>query len=855
MAKINLPTITGGYNLTTINDNFAKLQNELNDKVLYRTNPVDEPNQMNNNVDMNGKRIYNLPEPTSDGEPVRLGDRAMFEGPEGPQGETGPQGMQGVQGIQGPQGVQGEEGPVGPQGLQGIQGPVGPQGLTGSQGIQGPMGPMGPTGPQGVDGRGVNILGSYTTLAALEAAHPSGAAGDAYMVGANLYVWVSGSGWTNVGNIQGPQGIQGPTGPTGPQGLQGLQGPAGPTGPQGITGATGPQGPTGAQGVQGIQGVQGPAGPTGPSSSLGDYRAGLNITERTLFFYKDGLIYGIRNDVTLPYTATGTWASEQSKFITVSGYPQVPDYAALRLLGHNGPFAYVTGDGIEGLFRKINTGPADNGGTVIVGTYSWQRVYTGEVNLAWFGATTTNTALTNAFAAAKFNRLYTASQQTVSTYENKFGTPVDGPGAIVKAVTGGFQQLNTYADEGKIAIGHENLFRLYFEINAGSTSFPVFLYGDSTVADGYTTPDFYLSTFIPNVVAAKGVNLKFNVTNRAVPGTSTWDMDVLSDLTSNVGRMIFIKYGINDSAAADRFETLATTLRSKLAAIRAHAYGGVGSLAIVLVGPNSTSDSPNNRDELWYEKLSGIYKQAARDYNCFYFDTYAYMKDARKAAGLWMDNPYSDGRAVHPNTLMQPRIWGKVLDEMLGHGELVGWAKNRFTNVDAAYRLPLNADLPSTYAKGLSIHRANGAGWPTDGTVVTFHSADNVVLQLNHGYKAADPNALFFRRGRSVILGGEAIGWESWQSLTGLGQAQTWKAVTRTAGTTYTNSTNRAIAISSIVQVGATNAVATLTVGGLVVAQFQAYAAGATGTMQAIIPPGVSWVIGGGAINSSFELS
>lgn len=65
-------------------------------------------------------------------------------------------------------------------------------------------------GSNGQDGTGVTILGSYNTLAELQAAHPTGNAGDAYIIDGNLYVWaVDDSQWENVGNIQGPAGKDG----------------------------------------------------------------------------------------------------------------------------------------------------------------------------------------------------------------------------------------------------------------------------------------------------------------------------------------------------------------------------------------------------------------------------------------------------------------------------------------------------------------------------------------------------------------------------------------------------------------------------------------------------------------------
>lgn len=79
------------------------------------------------------------------------------------------------------------------------------------------------SGRDGTDGTSVTILGSYNTLAELQAAHPTGNMGDGYMVGPDLYVW-NGSAWEDVGQIQGPQGPQGATGPQGPTGASGADG-------------------------------------------------------------------------------------------------------------------------------------------------------------------------------------------------------------------------------------------------------------------------------------------------------------------------------------------------------------------------------------------------------------------------------------------------------------------------------------------------------------------------------------------------------------------------------------------------------------------------------------------------------
>lgn len=68
----------------------------------------------------------------------------------------------------------------------------------------------GEDGTDGKDGTSVNILGTYESEAELIAAHPTGAVGDAYIVGGDLFVWTAEqSAWVNVGRIQGDQGEAG----------------------------------------------------------------------------------------------------------------------------------------------------------------------------------------------------------------------------------------------------------------------------------------------------------------------------------------------------------------------------------------------------------------------------------------------------------------------------------------------------------------------------------------------------------------------------------------------------------------------------------------------------------------------
>ena len=164
-----------------------------------------------------------------------------------------------ITGTYGEDGAPGATGPVGPKGDTGATGPQGPQGAAGTgisshsieygisdsasvqptswnsaapssiangkwlwtktvtnytdstQSIAYSKAYVGTNGTNGQDGASVTILGSYNTLAELEAAHPTGNVGDGYMVAGDLYVW-NGTAWQDVGQIQGPQGPAGQDG-------------------------------------------------------------------------------------------------------------------------------------------------------------------------------------------------------------------------------------------------------------------------------------------------------------------------------------------------------------------------------------------------------------------------------------------------------------------------------------------------------------------------------------------------------------------------------------------------------------------------------------------------------------------
>ena len=158
-----------------------------------------------------------------------------LKGPKGDTGEIGPQGPQGPKGEKGDTGPQGKKGDKGDAftysdftaaqlaALKGEKGDIGPQGPKGDTGETGPKGEQGPAGQ---DGTSYTVKGLYATLSSLQAAHPTGSAGDAWFVGTSdnnvVYQWdVDKASWVNVGALKGPKGDTGPQGETGAAGADG----------------------------------------------------------------------------------------------------------------------------------------------------------------------------------------------------------------------------------------------------------------------------------------------------------------------------------------------------------------------------------------------------------------------------------------------------------------------------------------------------------------------------------------------------------------------------------------------------------------------------------------------------------
>lgn len=404
------------------------------------------------------------------------------------------------------------------------------------------------------------------------------------------------------------------------------------------------------------------------------------------------------------------------------------------------------------------------------------------------GSTNDSVAVQNSINAAGINEdvyLPDGRYLVSSNPTNKFGVEFTGPGVLVKPVAGGVQQINSYADKHKYIFGAEYLSAFHNKLVTQGAPPKALFSGDSTTAGGDVSVGYRMHELMEDYARAKGLNTPYglNFINRGFAGWNTemWrSYELNNDIAMNPDLYV-IRWGINDpgyyqadftsgppldagQAAPGRrtANDFLNSLRAGLGTIRASK--SVAQLSIVLMTPNSTSDTPNGRDELWYEQIIPGIKQAARDYQCVFVDTYGYLRDSRPAAGVWMDNPMpGGGRAIHPGNLMNTWIAGLLGSVVFPDGLQAKEGANNVTVIGGAEDIGDPNRLPSTYKRGITMSRSNAAGFPFDGLLYTIRSHDEIVIQHCYPYKSADKEASAYRIGRAIPLGADGATWGAWQ--------------------------------------------------------------------------------------------
>lgn len=318
-----------------------------------------------------------------------------------------------------------------------------------------------------------------------------------------------------------------------------------------------------------------------------------------------------------------------------------------------------------------------------------------------------------------------ASVYATNALSNPYGTPiVNGKLLQPDAITGAYKvQTNSYApDANGIMVGRENL-AAWLLANTTTPVAPnnIYMFGDSTIEQN--------ALFVPRsevlveyALWEAGINWVGTV-NRGVSGTSWSDLNAIPDLGAFT-KLIIIKYGINDEVKANNLQTLATDARAKLTAIRAATNGSFYNLSILLMGPSSTYRPVTGQDATWYESLRNVYVQLAKEFDCAYFDTYAYLQSTRFAPGFWLDQIPPDQGGIHPTPDASWWIWYEGIKRfVLGDGT---WSRNKSNhfwnrNGSAPSYTAFPTTQPQLYPMGFSVDRALVSnGWPADGTLLTL---------------------------------------------------------------------------------------------------------------------------------------
>lgn len=418
--------------------------------------------------------------------------------------------------------------------------------------------------------------------------------------------------------------------------------------------------------------------------------------------------------------------------------------------------------GKRGLFvYNPNSQAADDGVAVVVANGKRFERQEGHVTPEMFGAkgdmaTDDTQSVVDALAVKK--ELFLSKDYKVTSFFNKYGVPITGPGRILKNVTQGTttrqQLLTSYADVNQRVFGQEYLYHLYNKLLTRSSSTVILgdLIGDSTTEGGAsigTSEQYRLHNLLGTLLVTDGIG-NVNVRNRGISSETLthWRASVLNGQLSSYGDFLVIRWGINDPAFAPGPQRTAdqylADLDAALTTIRASKP--VTSCSILLMAPNSVSDTFHNRDEKWFEAIAGGTRSLARKHYCAYMDTYGMFQDSRHpaAAGGMMDNPFGDGSGIHPTNTFNTLIAGEMYNILFPEAfrKIVGTPSNvggtgDIVNQSSTVRIVASGDLPQSFSAPVSLNRAT-TGMPFDGMSTTVKQADNVWFQISTPYLATD---------------------------------------------------------------------------------------------------------------------
>ena len=331
------------------------------------------------------------------------------------------------------------------------------------------------------------------------------------------------------------------------------------------------------------------------------------------------------------------------------------------------------------------------------------------------------------------------------------------------APLGNLDSLTNAVDPGLYSgrvFGLEYLYAHYTNL-IGKGQVKVYLSGDSTTyGNGITNQDFLPQAIIDKVWRDRWP--RYLISNIAHSGDSIESYRtngyLASDIANYAPKLWVIRFGINDgSANPNNFQT---NLWIALNQIRTTLPVTVCS--ILLVTPESANDDPDNRGRSWLLTVNPIIRQAARQFQCAFYDAYADNQESL-VMGFDYNQPYGGtNRAIHGYEPVKLQTWSKIADILIPK-EIAAACSNSscIFNPAGSMFVYIATNSTASYRTGISLYRALPAnGWPLDGQAITIKEQDGLLLQFN----ANASGGLTYRGG----VNGSA--WGAWKTpLVGVG--------------------------------------------------------------------------------------
>lgn len=461
----------------------------------------------------------------------------------------------------------------------------------------------------------------------------------------------------------------------------------------------------------------------------------------------------------------------------------------------SGDIVFVEGYGSNGdggqHYRIV--GSSDDGSNIPLSNGLFLNyIEQGVPNVKWFGAVADNGVTDNLSSFTKAQNVL--KERYIYMPEGRFSVSsvatLDierfyGDGQLTTTVTGGQRKHNTYADTNKYVFGIEYLYafqQLLIDQQASPTRKPIAIWsGDSTTNGSDVAVEYRIYNMFKEYMEKEGMQTPYNITsiNGGHGGeySGEWlDNHLANDLAQNPDLYV-LRWGINDPTRDNTGagvpsenqddplrrtpDDFIATMRQGLTTIRASR--GVESLSILLMSPNSTYDVPRWRDATWYEEAVPKLKDLAREFQCTFIDTFAYVRDSENAGNVWMDKPYATGGGIHPKEVMNSWIMDLVCKTICPTGLKHRIGRTNFQNISGVDDGGDASRTPDFYEYGLTLGRAAvGGGFPVDGAIETIRTSDNIVKQTLFPYSISDSVSYFVRTGRAADIGGEGVIFNNW---------------------------------------------------------------------------------------------